>query len=102
MSSIEFLDITISQSTTNGLIFYANILQANQYIFLPWRFSHPLSVFIAWLNLDLGIETCFFHGINAYHKVWLQFVFPFYIWSIVGLIVVARYSNIIIKKGDRQ
>ena len=53
-----------------------------------------LKVFIAWLNLDFGIETCFIHGLTAYWKIRLQFVFPFYIWILAGLIVVAcHYST---------
>ena len=52
-----------------------------------------LQGFIAWLNLDLGIETCFFVGLNAFLKTWLQFLFPFYIWGIAGVIIFAcRYS----------
>jgi hypothetical protein len=44
--------------------------------------------------LDFGIETCFFVGLNAYWKTWLQFLFPFYIWAIAGVIIVAcRYSS---------
>ena len=90
---IKLLDITISQGTVNGLVFYANIIQANQDIFLPWRSTHPLTVFIAWLNLDFGVETCFFNGLDAYSKTWLQFVFPLYVWSIAGLIIVlAKHS----------
>ena len=55
-------------------------------------------IFISWLNLDLGIETCFFDGLSAYSKVWLQFVFPVYIWSIAGLIIVlSRYSDRVAK-----
>ena len=51
-------------------------------------------MFIAWLNLDLGIKTCFFNGLTAYGKTWLQFVFPLYIWSIAGLIIIAaKYSE---------
>ena len=64
---IKFLDLTVSQGTTNGLIFYANIIQANHYIFLPWRSTNILSVFIAWLNLDVSVETCFFEGLDAYY-----------------------------------
>ena len=56
---IKFLDLTISQGTLNGLIFYANIVQANEYVFLPQRQTNPLSVFLAWLNLNLGVETLF-------------------------------------------
>ena len=65
---IKLLDLTVSQGTMNGLIFYADIIQANHYIFLPWRSNHILSVFIAWLNLDFGVETCFFEGLDVYYK----------------------------------
>ena len=95
---IKFLDLTIFQGTLNGLIFYANIVQANQYVFLPQRQTNPLTVFLAWLNLDLGVETCFFQDLTAYSKTWLQLVFPFYIWSIAGLIIIfARYSDRVAK-----
>ena len=51
-------------------------------------------MFIAWLNLDLGIETCFFNSLTANGKTWVQFVFPLYIWSITGLIIIlAKYSD---------
>ena len=53
-----------------------------------------MTVFIAWLNLDLGIETCFFDGMDEYTKTWLQFVFPIYVWILVGLIIiVSNYSS---------
>ena len=96
--SIKLLDLTISQGTINGLIFYANVIKANEYIFLPPQQTNPLTVFIAWLNLDLGVETCLFQGLTAYSKTWLQFVFPFYIWSIAGLIIIlAKYSDRVAK-----
>ena len=53
-----------------------------------------LSQFISWLNLDLGIETCFYSGMTPYVKMWLQYAFPFYIWSIMLAIIIAcRYSS---------
>ena len=71
-------NLTVSVGTTDGLILYANIVQPNKAIFFPGKSSSSfLSVFIAWLNLDLGIETCFYSGLDAYAKTWLQFVFPF-------------------------
>ena len=79
---VKLLDLTVSQGTMNGLIFYVNVIQANRYIFLPRRSTRVLSVFIAWFNLDLGVETCFFKELDAYneyYKTWLQFIFPFYI-----------------------
>ena len=53
---------------------------------------------MAKLNLDLGITTCFYEGMDVYAKTWLQFVFPIYIWSIVGVILVfSNYSRWVTK-----
>ena len=94
---IKILNLTVSQGTINGLIFYANIVAANRSIFFPAQhnnFLSFLSVFISWLNLDLGIETCFIKGLDGYWKTWLQFVFPFYVWAIAGaIILVSHYST---------
>ena len=57
-----------------------------------------LSKFIAWLNLDQGIETCLYHGLDDYTVTWLQFLFPLYIWFIaVMMIVTSHYSTRISK-----
>ena len=94
---IKILNLTVSQGTINGLIFYANIVAANRSIFFPAQhnnFLSFLSVFISWLNLDLGIETCFIKGLDGYWKTWLQFMFPFYVWAIAGaIILVSHYST---------
>ena len=80
--------VTVAAGTISGLIFYANVVRVNQSIFFPSGETNVLTVFIAWLNLDLGIETCFFDGMDMYSKTWLQFVFPIYIWLLVGLITI--------------
>ena len=99
---IKILNMTVSQGTINGLIFYANITWAYQGIFLSHTDHEDTSIekgsflktFIAWLNLDLGIETCFVQDLSAYTKTWLQFLFPFYIWCIAGgIILLARCSE---------
>ena len=93
------LTATHDQGLINGVIFYANIVWAYKIILFPadiganFLFTF-LQVFIAWLNLDFGIETCFYVGLDTYWKTWLQFLFPFYIWAIAGIIIVAcRYSS---------
>ena len=84
------LNITVSTGTINGLIFYANIVRANTATFFPDKAGNTLlSWFIAWLNLDVGIETCFYNGLNAYVKTWLQFIFPLYIWFLVIFIIIS-------------
>ena len=42
---------------------------------------------MAWLNLDLGIQTCLFDGLDGYAETWLQFLFPFYLWMIILFII---------------
>ena len=96
---ISAFNLTVTQGMINGLIFYANIVWTYQDIFFPreqkintvLRF---LKVFVAWINLDFGIESCFVNGLTAFWKTWLQFIFPLYVWSIAGLVIVtARYST---------
>ena len=93
------LNLTVTQGLINGLIFYANIVWAYKIILFPSEIQKNhllvfLQIFVAWLNLDFGIESCFFVGLDAYWKTWLQFLFPFYIWAIAGVIIVAcRYSS---------
>ena len=88
-------NLTVSVGHINGIIFYANIVQVNKAILFPnQKMAYQIfSTFIAWLNLDLGVETCFFENMDSYAKVWLQFVFPVYVWIIIALIIVlANYS----------
>ena len=89
------LNLTVSVGTLNGLIFYASIIQISESTGIFFHRSIPvLSQFIAWLNLDLGIEICFYKEMTGYQKVWLQFVFPLYIWFIiVTIIILCRYSK---------
>lgn len=99
---IKVLNLTVSQGTTNGLIFYANIVWAYQDVLFPKRANSHwflfMRVFIAWLNLDFGIKTCFIKGMSSYAKTWMQFMFPIYIWSIAGvMIITAHYSTTITK-----
>ena len=92
------LKLTVAVGTINGLIFYANLVQVNSSVFYKSVNTNILTVYISWLNLDLGIETCFYNGMDAYTKTWLQFVFPIYVWSLVGLIIfISHFSQRITK-----
>ena len=96
-----FLNLTVAVGSLNGLIFYANIVGTNRSIFFPYQ-TEPnfVTVFISFLNLDLGIDTCFFEGMNTYAKVWLKLVYPIYVMFLVVLVIVissysSRFSNLI-------
>ena len=91
---IFLLRLTVAIGTCNGLIFYANIIQANYYPFFPRATINFFTIFISWLNLDFGIEACFYNGMNIYVYSWLQFLFPLYVWFLIGaIILVSRYSQ---------
>ena len=92
------LHLTVAAGTLHGLIFYANIVAANHHIFFPQSSSNPAVIFIAWLNLDLGIQTCFYSGMDAYAKTWLELVFPVYIWVLVGFLVYISDRSVTVTK----
>ena len=90
---LSILRLTVATGMINSVILYANFVQINRRILLPIDIRNILTVFIAWMNLDLGFETCFYDGMTAYAQTWLQFAFPIYVWMLMGLIIVTcRYS----------
>ena len=106
---IKIFDLTVTKGLVNGLIFYANIVWASQHVFFPPQIETSsllqiLKTFIAWLNLDVGIETCFIQHLDGYWKTWLQFAFPAYIWLIAGLIILISHYSIKVTKilGDNS
>ena len=90
---LMFLNLSVSVGTINGLLFYANMVKLNEAFFFPNGSVPVVSQFISWLNLDLGIEVCLFNGLDGYWNTWLQFVFPSYLFLLMGGIIVGcRYS----------
>ena len=87
------LRLTVAVGTVNGLFFYANIIAVNSKVLFKPQATTVLTVFIAWLNLDLGIETCFYNGMDAYVKTWLQFLFPLYVWVLISMIILGSYYS---------
>ena len=96
IASSLFLHMTIVDGTVNGLIFYANIINIiKDIIFSTDKLPpNPLTILLSWFNLHFGIPTCFYTGLNYYSYTWLHFVFPFYLWFLVGFIILAcKYSS---------
>ena len=97
------LNLTVSVGTINGLVFYGNVIKIYEPIFFPSGSIPFLSQFISWLNLDLGIKTCFYHNMDSCSKMWLQFIFPTYVWLILILIIIlSRYSSKMVRLVGRQ
>ena len=98
------LNMSAAVGSLNGLIFYANVVYTNKSILLPFKETTFITVFISWLNLELGIDTCYFPGIDTYIKTWLQLAFPSYVILLVVLVIIissysTKFSNLIGKKN---
>ena len=98
------LNLTITDGTINAFIIYVNIISINASVFFPQlRNFRPAYTFISLANLDLGIQTCFYNGMDDYAKMWLQLAFPFYIIFIAtSLIINSRYSTTIQRLTARR
>ena len=98
------LNLTVTDGTINGFILYVNIISINTPVIFTElnRFTPPYT-FISIANLDLGIQTCFYNGMDDYDKMWLQLAFPFYLIFIATLIIItSRYSTTIQRLTARR
>ena len=90
---ILVLNITVSVGLINSFIFYAIVVCSSQTLFFPSSQSSFPSVFVAWLNLDIGVDACFIKRLDTYTRTWIQLAFPVYIISLlIVIIIVSEYS----------
>ena len=99
------LNLTVAVGTLNGILFYANIVSANTNAYFPLS-STPnfVTIFISWLNLDIGFDVCAYEGMGIAAKVVLQLMFPAYVVFLVVVVVVigecsSKFASIV-GKGD--
>eukprot|EP00731_Ephydatia_muelleri_P033588 Em0033g4a len=86
------LNLTVTQGTIYGLIFYANIIVVNSTVFFGGLDLKFLQVIISFIILDLGFPLCFYNGMDDAAKMGLQFAFPTYLlFLIIIFIVVCRH-----------
>ena len=86
-------NLTVTSGTINTFIFYVNIISINYSTFFPE--CHSIDCLLLSLsNFDLGIETCFYNGMEGYTKALLQLVFPIYLIFIAFVLIIAsRHST---------
>ena len=95
-------NLTVANGDINSFILYANIVNINTSIFFQ-KDKSILHTFIALTNLDIGIETCFYNGMDDYAKMWLQLVFPIYLIFIATLLIItSQYSTTIQRLTTRR
>ena len=97
--TLYLFNLTVTTGTINGMMFYANVVSINGSVFLAnHNVFKPLQIFISFLNLDLGIEMCFYNGMDGYIKILLQLFFPFYLIIVaIFIILVSHYSTRILR-----
>ena len=88
IAALTVLNITVTEGTTNGLIFYATVMYGNQNLFPDdSTFGRSLRTFIQGLNLEPGHIGCLYHGMTAYQYIWLKFVAIFYLLLLQFIII---------------
>jgi len=96
------LNLTTTDGKINIILFYANIVGINHSVFHSTNRSATYT-FISLANLDLGIETCFYNGMDDHVEIWLQLVFPIYLIFIATLLIMtSRYSTTIQRLTARR
>ena len=104
VSVILFLNMTVAVGTINGIILYANIVVANSSVLVRLSSPNFPSVFISWINLDIGFDTCLYDGMDTYAKTWLQMAFPTYLIVLIVVVIIGskyseKFSSLIGKKN---
>lgn len=91
---LVIFNITNTDGTFTGLLFYANVVNLNSYTLLPSRHRIILTYIISFMSLNTGHKTCLYEGMDAYGKAWLSFCFPLYLIAITVIIIfLCKKSN---------
>ena len=102
MAFLMMLNLTVAVGTLNGLIFFANVVDANGNVFTSS--VNFLSLPISWLNLEPGFDSCFFKRMDSYWKTWLQLALPVYVIFLVMIVIIVsdhsiRFSHLIARRN---
>lgn len=95
---LTVLDITISEGTFGGLIFYCNIVRSNYSAYFRGKtipfLTNTLRLFVSLFSLGTGQSGCLFDGMDAYIRNWLNFGISLYLWFLTGVMICLskRYS----------
>lgn len=87
------LNVNVAVGTINGLIFFVNIVKIFEALLFPDGYPNALHYFISWLNLDIGVKTCFYPGMTTCSKVALQIAFPLYLLVLIMIIIIIRRAS---------
>ena len=92
--AISLLNISITDGYVNGIIFYCNILCLYFDLSLPITpsLSRVTRITVSWINLNFGIESCFYDGMTDIQLTALNLIFPLYLGAILPVItIISKY-----------
>ena len=90
---ILVLNMTVADGMINAIIFYTDVTAPFHRIVHSSASPNFPTVFIAWLNLDIGFDVCFFKGLDVYAKTWIHLLFPAYIIFLVAMVIqISKHS----------
>ena len=84
------LNLSVTTGTINGLIFTASILSTIH----PFPENNCATIIISLLNLNAGLNVCFYKGYNSYIKIWFQLGYPMYLFLLTSGMIVARKCSL--------
>ena len=84
-------NFTVLQGDVVGIAFYANIVCIMDEFLLKYS-PRPFYGILALLNVSFGFEVCFFDGMDEFAKAIIQFMFPFYLFTLVIIIIIAAHK----------
>ena len=100
------LNMTVALGTLNGIFFYAHIIvSANVDTYLLLVTPDFTTIFISWLNLDIGFDVCYYVNSNDLYQLYkalLQLVFPSYVIFLVIIVIVASECSFKFSKNHHQ
>lgn len=97
ITSIGRMGITVSHGFLNSIVFYSNIVVPFQ-SYLVYQYDNTggyvLLFIFSSINLTMGYPACFYDGMTTLARTYLNFVFPFYLWLLLGLYtILARFET---------
>ena len=93
-----FGHITVSVGLFNGVVLYANAVSLYGFLLFPDNYNpsnNPGEVMLAWLNLNLGFELCFYNGMTSLVETIFRLLFPIYLlFLLIIIVIVIKYTRI--------
>ena len=102
---MSLLHVSISNGYLNGILFYATIITLFSSVLSSEARSIAFQLqLFSWLNLDLDNELCFYSDMTVLQRAALRFVFPLYLYSLMGIIILIskvsqRFANVFNRRG---